>query len=166
VIEDPRLYAVVVHDGGQPETGLHKRRTKQEIQSEKLAELRTKKAVDRADAVLAKLEARAEAHTKQIAALQKCKAHALTRAERIERTILEHMQQAKLSKVDGFDVLLYTKDAPPAVIVDDAAAIPPQYIRTTEAVDKAAVKAALARGVQVPGVRLEQGTVLQRRRDR
>ena len=164
MIEDPRLYAVVVHDGGRPETGLHKRRTKQEIQSEKLAELRTKKAVDRADAVLAKLEARAEAYTKQIAALQKCKAHALARAERLEQAIVQHMQQAKLSKVDGFEVVLMSKNAPPALIVDDETLVPTQYIRTTEAVDKTAIKAALARGVQVPGVRLEQGTVLQRKR--
>jgi hypothetical protein len=60
--------------------------------------------------------------------------------------------------------LFTAKDAPPAVIVEDAALVPPQYIRMTESVDKTAVKAALARGVQIAGVRLVQGVSLQRKR--
>ena len=164
MIKDPKLYALVIPGGNQGTTARRRQRSKAEIQTEKLTELRTKKAIDRADTVLAKLEARAKECARQIAGLRKRQAYALARAERIERVILEHMEQAKLSKVDGFEAVLMAKDAPPAVIVDDETLVPPQYIRTTEAVDKSAVKAAISRGMQVPGVRLERGTVLQRKR--
>jgi chorismate mutase len=164
MLKDPKLYALVIPGGNQGTTARRRHRSKAEIQTEKLTELRTKKAIDRADAVLTKLEARAKECARQIAGLRKRQAYALARAERIEQAILERMSEAKLSKVDGFEAVLTAKDAPPAVIVEDAALVLAQYIRTTEAVDKTAVKAALARGVQVPGVRLEHGTVLQRKR--
>jgi phage host-nuclease inhibitor protein Gam len=164
MIRDPKLYALVIPGGNLGTSARGRHRSKAVIQTELLAELRTNKAIDRADAMLTKLEARAKVCARQIAVLQKRKANALARAERIEQAILERMEQAKLSKADGFEVVLTTKDAPPSVIVDDAALVPPQYIRTTEAVDKAAVKAALARGMQIAGVRLVQGVSLQRKR--
>lgn len=128
-------------------------------------ELALKRAIDRAAHLLDLLEQRAATYAADIARLQKRKAAALKRAEAIEDRILREMSRAGLTQAAGVRVTLTARPCPAALAIDDEAAIPEQYVaqKLVTTVDKLAVKAALARGEDVPGVRLTQRVSLLRR---
>jgi hypothetical protein len=159
----PKLYAVVSHPL-KPAAAARKR-TITEIQTEKLDEFKAKKAIDRASAVLDRLEARAAACAKQIARLQRRKACALAKAERLSDSIIAYMQRSHLDKADGWHVTFSLRDAPPALVVTDDSKIPPEYVREVlvSSVDKNAVKHALARGEEIEGCYLTSKVVLLRK---
>ncbi len=161
-ITNPALYAVVSH---KPVSMPVRRREIAEIRTEKLAECKTKKAIDRASALLDRLQARQAGLSKQIGALQKRKALACARIERIEDQALKAMRKAGLDKADGFHVTFTARPAPKAVQVDDESLIPAQYMRSKDvsAPDKAAIKAALERDIEIAGVRLTQKISLVRK---
>jgi hypothetical protein len=164
IANNPALFAVVPKRGAA-KLPAHKRNIA-EVRTEKLAEFKVKAAIDRADAVLRRLEERQQVLAKQIAQLQKRKASAGDRAARIEDAILTRMIAAGLEKVDGFHVSMSTRNAPAALAVDDETMIPAEYFRTIpeqRAVDKNAVKAALAKGAEIAGVRLTSKVSLVRK---
>jgi Siphovirus Gp157 len=170
VITNPRLYAVVSRRAAAPAPATEEFRRRKlaeykEIASaEASAERKAKHAVDRAAALLDRLEARSADLAKQIAALQKRKRLADTRAERIEDRVLRHLSKARLDRIDGFSRGFKTRLAPAALSVTDESLIPATYVRESvvTAVDKVAVKAALARGEEISGVALTQKVSLLR----
>jgi len=161
-IQNPRLYAVVSH---QPAAAPAHKRQAADIRQEKADEFQAKKAIDRTNAVLDRLEARAAAYAKQIACLQRRKRLAEARFERVEDEVIKRMQAALLTKADGFHVQFSTRVAPPSLVVDDEAAIPSEYIREKYVSEpmKVEIKAALALGVEIPGVRLTRKISLLRK---
>jgi hypothetical protein len=169
-LSNPKLYAVVPATAPaatpmkKPAAGAVSAKRAAAAAS-KAGELETKKAIDRADAVLTRLGSRAGSYAKQIAILQRRKAIALARAERLEDAIIRQMQAAKLTKVDGFKVTLSTRDAAPALVVDDQSLIPDAYMRTKLVSEpmKVEIKAALAKGEQIEGVHLTQKISLIRK---
>lgn len=163
-ISSPALFAVVPHK--QPTTGSPRRhRTISELRSDKLGELQQKKAIDRASNVLTRLEDRTAELAKEIARLQKRKALASKRFEAIEDRVIGQMQAAGLDRVDGFHASFALRPAPLALQVDDETQIPAEYFREklSASVDKNAIKAALAAGVEVAGVSLSQKVSLVRK---
>lgn len=137
---------------------------RREREAERERELKLKRSIDRSGQLLDRLEARA-ARYKAAAALAKQRAElACARAERIENAILERMQRANLQKLVGNAVTLSQRLNAPGLQVVDQRKVPSQFIRTkvTEEVDKAAAKVALARGEDVPGVKLVQTVSLIR----
>jgi len=156
----PQLYAVVPRQAPQP---AH-RESIPAARESRHKELRAKQAIDRASAVLDRLAARVAAFDQQITALEKRKAAALERAARLEEAILARMAAAQLSRAAGFHITFTARPAPPALEVLDASLIPRDYIRSklVESVDKKAVKAAIARGEEIAGVRLMQKICLVR----
>lgn len=161
MLSNPKLYAVVSH---KPEPAKHKR-TAGEIRTEKLDEFRAKKAIDRADAILTRLEARAASYARQIASLQKRKAYALGRAERVSDSIIARMRKASLTRADGFHKTFMLRDAPAALAIDDESLIPREYMREKLIAEpmKVEIKAALARGEEIAGVHLTQKVSLLRK---
>lgn len=125
-----------------------------------------KRAIDRAAAVLDRLEARAEACDKQAKALAARKKLACARAAAIEERILELMSEAHIEKLTGNHATLAKRPNALSLIVDDPALIPAEYLRTktSSEPDKVRIKAALAQDLEVAGVRLVQSVSLLRRR--
>lgn len=84
----------------------------------------------------------------------------LARAERIEDFILNAMLYAGVQKIESPHMRLVVRNNPPAVVIDEPALIPAGYMRDVPApppeIDKAAIKAALASGLDVPGAHLVQ----------
>lgn len=165
-ISAPALFAVVPNKHTQQTTGSPRRhRTISELRADKLGELQQKKAIDRASHVLTTLEDRTAELAKEIARLQKRKALAAKRIEAIEDRVIGQMQAAGLDRADGFHTTFALRPAPLALQVDDEAQIPAEYFRSkvTATVDKNAIKAALASGVEVSGVSLSQKVTLLRK---
>lgn len=129
------------------------------------AETRLKRKVEQAHHVLSQLEARAASYAAQIKELQRRKAASEKRAASVEDRILTHMQAHGLEKVEGIRVVFTTRLAQPSVIVDDVKLIPSDYLRFKQTVeaDKVAIKAALERNLEVPGVHLAQTISLGRK---
>lgn len=155
------LYAVV--DRGAPAPP-HRRNIAQ-LREEKHQELAGKQAIDRASAVLDRLDARRVAYKSQIAELKKRDELAAARIARLEDEALARMDAAKLTAAAGFHVTFTARTAPAALDVLDESVIPPQYFREklTCAVDKIAIKAALGAGAEIAGVRLTQKVSLLRK---
>ena len=164
-ISNPALYAVVPKRQPAGMTPAKKLRTITEIKSEKAAEFKAKQAIDRASAVLDRLEARTELYSKQMAQLQKRKAAAVARAARIEDSILTRLIAAGLDKASGFHVEFATRNAPAALDVLNESLVPKVYWRekVVASIDKNAVKAALAEGIEIAGVRLTSKVSLIRK---
>ncbi len=156
----PNLFAVVARRRAPVPASAPRRKTA-ELPEQKLAELKGKKAVDRASKILDRLEGRIEAYDVEIKRLQKRKALAHTRWERVQDECLERMIGAGLDKADAFEVTF----SPAALEVLDESLIPDEYIREkiTTSADKIAIKAALARGLEIAGVRLTQKLSLIRK---
>lgn len=156
----PRLYAVV--DNTAP-AAAH-RKNVAELRADKLAELKAKKAIDRANSVLDRLEARRVIYKSQIAALKRRDELAAARFERLENEILTRMARACVDRADGFQSRFQARPAPAALDVFDESQIPGEYLRekVSSAPDKNAIKAALARGEEIGGVRLTQKVLLVR----
>jgi len=77
------------------------------------------------------------------------------------------MERAGFEKIECPLFKLSIRKNPPSVEILDQLSLPPEFMRTPEpkppvpAPDKAAIKAALQAGKDVPGARLAQGTRLE-----
>ena len=113
----------------------------------------------------------AEAHhaaiDAEIARLTALKAHRQKVADGLRSYLKDNMERAGIEKIECPLFKLTIKKNPPSVEVIDSLSLPPEYWRTPEpkppvaAPDKAAIKAALQDGKDVPGARLNQGTRLE-----
>lgn len=130
----------------------------------------TRGKVDRTCCVLAMfehLEAAAKAEEDRLA---KRAAYFHRQRERLEKYVLGIMASAELPRIDGETASLQRKLNPPGVVIDDANAIPWEFMRLPEAPpppdavpDKKAIAAALkADPASVPGCRLNQTARLVR----
>jgi Siphovirus Gp157 len=124
-----------------------------------------KRAIDRVDTVLTRLEDRAAACDVQIKFWQARKKLALARAAAIEERTLELMAAAGLEKLLGNRATLAKRANALSVVVDNQKLIPAAYLRTktTREADKVAIKVALERGEEVAGVHLVQTVSLIRK---
>ncbi len=139
---------------------------KAEANAEREAEIRIKRKVEQAHGVLCRLEARSKRLALQMKELQQRKQAADSRAERIEDRILREMGEAGLQKLAGLRITFTARPSGnPALFIDDESLIPGEYIKETlvSAVDKLAIKAALARHEEIEGVRLTQKVSLVRK---
>lgn len=139
---------------------------KAEANEQRDAETRLKRKVEQAHAVLTALEARSKRLALQMKELQQRKQAADRRAELIEDRILREMREAGLEKLAGLRTIFSVRPAGvPALVVDDGKLIPSEYIKETlvSSPDNPAIKAALARGEDVAGVRLVQSVSLIRK---
>lgn len=173
MIDDPRLYAVVPTRLPQAAPALkvvadnpqRRKRSKEELLKAKNEEFTQKKAIDRASAILDRLESRIAAASAAIAALTKRKKNAEARASRIEDEVLTRMNNAGLERAAGFKVELTTRNSPPKVNILDGAKIPEEYLREKYTVepDKNAIRDAIIAGDDVPGCELTSKLVLVRK---
>jgi len=110
----------------------------------------------------------AEAHNlaidAEISRLQALKAQRNRVAAGLRAYLLDNMQRAGIERIDCPLFTLSIKRNPPAVDVFDALSIPSEYMRQAPppppAIDKAAIKKAIAAGQEVPGARLSQAVRL------
>jgi Gp157 protein len=164
-----RLYAVVSH-ASQPVSPKPKI---VEIRANQLQELEAKKAIDRANVVLDRLEQRVADYDAQIRCLseqylkplEQRRAYAQQRIDRLEDQILAKLSEANLERVDGFCREFQMVSCPKAVQVDNLPLIPNEYIRHKPEADKIAIKRALERDrdLVIPGVHLTQKLRLARK---
>lgn len=113
----------------------------------------------------------AEAHhaaiDAEIARLTALKAHRQKVADGLRAYLKDNMERAGIEKIECPLFKLTIKKNPPSVEVIDPLSLPAEFWRTPEpkppvaAPDKAAIKAALQDGKDVPGARLNQGTRLE-----
>lgn len=113
----------------------------------------------------------AEAHhaaiDAEIARLTALKAHRQKVADGLRAYLKDNMERAGIEKIECPLFKLSIKKNPPSVEVIDPLSLPAEFWRTPEpkppvaAPDKAAIKAALQDGKDVPGARLNQGTRLE-----
>jgi hypothetical protein len=102
----------------------------------------------------------------EIERLQALKASRSKLAQGLKDYLLTNMERSGIQKITCPLFSLSIRHNPPAVEVLDTAALPLSYWRTPEpkppvaAPDKAAIKAALQAGTEVPGARLVQGLKL------
>src|SRR5690242_18878128 len=157
-----KLYAVVSHTS-EPVT--HKK-TLIERRQDKLRELEAKKTIDRANAVLDRLEQRVANYDAQIQGileqylkpLQQRRACAQRRIARFEDQILGELSRANLDRVEGFSREFQAVSCPQAVQVDNLALIPNEYIRNKPEADNVVIIRALERDCElmIPGAHLSQ----------
>jgi hypothetical protein len=87
------------------------------------------------------------------------------RADGMRRYLLACMQSTGIKRIECPHFAVIVRDNPLAVDVFDAAQVPAEFMRQPEppppAVDKAAIKAAITAGREVPGARLTQGHRLE-----
>jgi len=89
------------------------------------------------------------------------------RAAHLKRYLLDSMQYAGVQKLSGPYFTIAVRENPAAVVVDAADLIPAEFMRWPDpvppppTVDKAAIKAAIQAGQDVPGVHLERGVRLE-----
>ena len=164
-----RLYAVVARST-QP---VAKKQKVLAICREKLLELETKKAIDRANAMLDRLEQRIADYDAEIRRvceqylepLQRRRACVQYRLNRLGDEILARLSEANLERADGFSRQFQAVSCPRAVQVDNLSLIPDEYIRHKPEADKVAIKRALERhqDLIIPGVHLTQKLRLARK---
>ena len=165
-----RLYAVVSH---KTQPSLTRKPKLLELRAQKLREIETKKAIDRANQVLDRLEQRMADYDVQIQLVRKQylqpleqrRACAERRIARLEDQILGKLADANLERVDGFSREFQAVACPKAVQVDSLSLLPAEYIRQKAEADKIAIKRALERddALAIPGVRLTQKWRLARK---
>lgn len=146
-ITEPRLYAVVDNSLAKRKTPA-KRKTKPELLEQKNAEFQLKHHIDQADRVLSRHENRIAEITKQIARLQKTKAHLVARQERIADRILERMQDHNMTLAAGWKITFKANPCPASVEVENEKLIPRAYLRakTVESPDKVLIGRVLKEG--------------------
>lgn len=90
------------------------------------------------------------------------------RADSIREYLRNNMQGAGITKIEAVEFVLSLKKNPPAVVIDDEAAIPADYIVTPEPLppplprpDKKLIAKAIKEGFSVPGCHLEQAERLE-----
>lgn len=83
------------------------------------------------------------------------------RAAHIRQYLKDNMIRAGISKIECQFFKLAIRDNPPFVVIDAESQLPAEFIRTPEppppAPDKAAIKAAILAGQEVPGAHLDRG---------
>lgn len=88
-----------------------------------------------------------------------------TRADGLRRYLLTSMQVAGIQKIECPFFKLTVRDNPAAVEIFEPGLVPSDFMRQPEppppAPDKAAIKAALQSGADVPGARLTRGVRLE-----
>lgn len=84
------------------------------------------------------------------------------RKKRLEGAYMQAMEMMKMKSIMTARGEMKIKKNPPAVIIDDVAKIPTQYMRQKVGIapDKTAIKAALKSGETIEGAHIEQGTSL------
>ena len=85
------------------------------------------------------------------------KARFKSRADRKRGIALSLMHAIGERKIERPDFTASIRSVPPKVEIIDEAALPDVLCKVTRSPDKAAIKEALARGVQVPGAELGNG---------
>ncbi len=126
----------------------------------------TREKVDRVSAALGQLDAAEEACTAEIQRLQARKQQSIMRAaDRLKAYVLDVMQSTGLRKLEGRTSALSMRCNAPSMEILDEASIPPAFFDVTEVsrLDKRRLKAAVAGGEFIPGVRLVQTLGLVRR---
>jgi hypothetical protein len=138
---------------------------KEALERERAGEQRRARKCDQAARVLDLLEARSASLAAEIKALQKAKAAVDARYTRIEDRVIAELQGAGYDRFHGARAEFQLRNAPLALQVENESLIPDEYMRTTvlTAPDKLAIKAALQRGEDIPGVQLTQKVSLVRR---
>ena len=112
------------------------------------------------------LEADTPAAQAEIERLQARIASRAKSAQALRESVLTNMRGAGLDKIESSMFTFSVRKNPPSVEIADSTALPPAYWRTPEpkppvaAPDKAAIKAALQAGTNVPGASLVQGVKL------
>lgn len=85
-----------------------------------------------------------------------------SRAKHLREYLKSNMERCGISEITANDKTFSIKlrQNPESVKVDDEAAIPAAYFveKVTKSVDKAAIKAAIKSGAEVPGCHVERGT--------
>src|SRR3954447_5114391 len=165
----PRLYALASHTS---QLGSQKAKVV-EIRANQYHELKAKKAVDRANAVLDRLEQRVADYDAQIRLfceqhlkpLEQRRACAQRRMDRLQDQILAKLSDANLERVDGFSREFQAISCPKAVQVDNLSLVPNEYIRQKPEADKILIKRALERDrdLVIPVVHLTQRLRLVRK---
>jgi Siphovirus Gp157 len=158
-----KLYAVVSH---RAQPSLSRKPNLVELRAQKLREIETKKAIDRANEVLDQLEQRVARYDAQIQVvrneylrpLEQRRGCAERRIAQLEDQILAKLSDANLDRADGFCREFQAVACPKAVQVDNLSLLPAEYIRQKPEADKIAIKCALERdqALAIPGVRLTQ----------
>lgn len=87
------------------------------------------------------------------------------RAHRMRDYLLNCMQLAGVQKIESPYFKLAQRENPPAVVIDEPGLIPAEYMRQPEppppSPDKAAIKAAIQHGKEVPGAHITRGVRLE-----
>ena len=127
----------------------------------------TREKVDRVNAALSQLEATAQHATNEIERLQARKQAATENAQRLKNYVIDVMASRGLKKLEGITSGFTLRANAPGVEILNQEAVPAQFIQVresiTQCVDKRGIKDAIARGADVPGVRLVQTLSLVRR---
>jgi hypothetical protein len=126
----------------------------------------TKKKVDACSATLALFESLEAAAKVECTRLEKRSAYYRRQRDSLERYVLATMEASNLERMDGDTSSLQARRNPPAVVIDDLAAVPREYIRVppppAPAPDKTMIKRAILAGGKIAGCRLDSGTRLVR----
>jgi hypothetical protein len=115
-------------------------------------------------ALLRSMEAEADAIDSAMWNMAKRRQRLNAKADWLRGYVLHQMQTMGINEIRSPWFVLKPTKNPPAVVVDDPAALPAEFMRQPEppppAPDKGAIKEALAAGREVPGARLVTGTRL------
>jgi hypothetical protein len=144
--------------------------TRDELSRALITELAgTREKVDSVASTLAMFEHMVDSAEKERERLAKRSAYYRRQTERLEHYVLMVLETSKLDRIDGDTSSLRRHLNPWKVIVDNPAAIPPEFLRTPQPAppppplpDKAAIARAIKAKQPVPGARLERGAKLVR----
>ena len=80
----------------------------------------------------------------------------------MEKYIIDAMNKLNRKKIESHRFVISTRDNAPATIIEDASKLDKSYIltKTTESVDKTAIKSDIMHGLHVDGARLERTKTL------
>ena len=157
-----RLYAVVPNTEPAteetPRPASH-RRSRAELHDAAAEERKRKKVIDRANAVLDRLQARRDRYQEAIAKLQRREALAAARIARMEERTIAELEDAGLQRADGFERHFETRATPSKVEILDQTKLPKGYLRTPPppppAPDKIAIRSVLSRALAEHATRAE-----------
>lgn len=90
------------------------------------------------------------------------------RTDSMRQYLLANMTLAGINRIESAELVLAVRKNPPAVVIDDPAQIPAEYMRTPEppppptpVPDKKLIGDAIKAGTAVPGCHIEQGQRLE-----
>ena len=82
------------------------------------------------------------------------------KADRIRQYMKESLLNANIDKVEAGTFKISVGLSQGTLIIDDSSVLPSEYIKVIYEPDKAGIKAAIKKGVPVPGAHIEAGTTL------